>query len=131
MQRHGHQRIGVADDLAAGGRHPAPHGRGEIKAIAVFQRMDQSAGDIVVAHGGAGAVVGRRVGERLHRRHARPRIKGERDAQPLAVGWRDEGELGPAGGAEAITADRLAAGGAKLWQRHVDDEAERRAQRTG
>ncbi len=39
--------------------------------------------------------------------------------------------LRPAGRAQPGVADRLAAGGAKLRQRHVDDQAERRAQRAG
>src|SRR5262249_41266548 len=58
--------------------------------------MDELARDIVVAHRRAGTVVGRRIGDRFHRQEARPAIEGERNAEPLAIGRRDERELGPA-----------------------------------
>ena len=51
--------------------------------------MHQRAGDVVVAHRGAGPVIGRRIGDRLHRQHAGAGIVGERNAEPLAVGRRD------------------------------------------
>ena len=131
VQRHRHQRVGLAQERAPGIRHPAAHGGREVEPVAVFERMHQRARDLVVAHRGAGAVIGRRIGNRFHRQDAGTGIVGERDAEPLAVGRGDERQLGPAGGAQPGVADRLAAGGAKLRQRDVDDQAERRAQRAG
>ena len=73
-------------------------------------------GDVVVAHRRAGALVGRRIGDRLHRQDAGAGIVGERNAEPRTIGRRDEGELAPAGRAEARcrsrdrgTTDRAAA----------------------
>ena len=72
MQRHRDQRVGIRREFAAGARHPAAHRRGEIEPVAIFERMDQRARDIVVAHRRAGALIGRRIGDRLHRQHAGP-----------------------------------------------------------
>ena len=127
MQRHRHQRIGLVQQFAAGARHPAAHGGREIEPVAVFQRMHQRARDLVVAHRGARPVVGRRVGDRLHRQHARAGIVGERNAEPLAIGRRDERELRPAGRAQAVAADRLAAGRAERRQRDIERAPENRA----
>ena len=93
VQRHRHDGVGVGEQLAPGIRHPASHGRGEIEPVAVFQGMDELARDVVVAHGGARAMIGRRIGDRLHRQQARPAVERERNAEPLAIGRRDEGEL--------------------------------------
>src|SRR5262249_5840396 len=103
-------------------------GRGEVEPVAVFQGMDELARDIVLAHGGAGAVIRRRIGDRLHRQEARPAIEGEWDAEPLAIGRRDERELGPAGGTQTRAVDRLATGRAQLRQRNVEHEPQARAQ---
>ena len=90
MQRHWHQRIGVGEQLAAGPCHPSPHGRREVEPVAVFQGMDELARDLVVAHCRAGPVIRGRIGNRLHRQQARPGIEGERNAESLAIGRRDE-----------------------------------------
>ncbi len=71
------QRVGVGEQLAAGARHPAAHHRREIEPVAVFEGMHQRAGDVVVAHRGAGAVIGRRIGDRLHRQQAGAGIVGK------------------------------------------------------
>ena len=126
VQRHRNEGVGVGEELAAGMRHPASHHRREVEPVAVFQRMDELARDIVVAHGGAGAVIGRRIGDGFHRQEAGPAIETERDAEPLAIGRRDERELGPARRAQTGAFDRLAAGGAKLRQRDVDERARTR-----
>ena len=55
-----------------------------------LKRMHQRAGDVVVAHRGAGAVIGRRIGDRLHRQQAGAGIVGERNAEPRAIGRLDE-----------------------------------------
>ena len=52
--------------------------------------MDQRARHVVVAHRRARPVIGRRIGDRLHRQDAGARIIGERNAEPLAIGRRDE-----------------------------------------
>jgi hypothetical protein len=49
-----------------------------------------SARDIVIAHRGARPVVGRRIGDRLHRMQAGAGIVGERDAEPSAIRRLDE-----------------------------------------
>ena len=95
VQRHRHQRVGLAQERAPGVRHPAAHGGREVEPVAVFEGMHQRARDLVVAHRGAGAVIGRRIGDRLHRQDAGSGIVGERDAEPLAVGRGDERELVP------------------------------------
>src|SRR5262245_38630103 len=128
VQRHRNDGVGVGKQLAAGTRHPASHGRGEIEPVAVFQGMDELARDIVVAHGGASAVIRRRIGDRFHRQETRSAIEGERDAEPLAIGRGDERELGPADGTQTRAVDRLATGRAKLRQRDVEHEPEARAQ---
>ena len=127
----GIERIGVRQQFAPGARHPAAHGGREVEPVAVFQRMHQRARDVVVAHRGAGPVIGRRIGDRLHRQHARAGVVGERNAEPLAIGRRDQRELRPARRAQAVAADRLAAGRAKRRQRHVQRAAEKRAEWRG
>src|SRR6516164_8522909 len=127
VQRYRNDGVAVSKQLAAGTRHPASHGRGEVEPVAVFQGMDELARDIVVAHRRAGAVVGWRIGDRFHRQEAWPAIEGERNAEPLAIGRRDEGELGPASRTQTRAVDRLATGRAKLRQRDVNHESEARA----
>src|ERR1700745_3848313 len=83
---------------------------------------------VVVAHRRAGAVVGWRIGDCFHRQQAWPAVEGERNAEPLAIGRRDEGELGPASRTQTRAVDRLATGRAKLRQRDVNHEPEARAQ---
>jgi len=65
MQRHGDQRVGLSQQLAAGACHPlAEHGR-EIEPVAVFERVYQFARDVVLTHRGARPVVSGRVGDHL------------------------------------------------------------------
>ncbi len=91
MQRHRDERIGLGQEFASGARGPAAERRRQIEAVAVFERMHQRAGDIVITHRGAGSCVGRRIGDRLHREEARAGIVGEGNAQPLAIRPCDEG----------------------------------------
>src|SRR5499427_1272056 len=128
VQRHRNDGVVVSKQFAAGTRHPASHGRGEVEPVAVFQGMDELARDIVVAHRRAGAIVGWRIGDCFHRQEAWPAIEGERNAEPFAIGRRDERELGPAGWTQTRTVDRRATGRAKLRQRDVNHEPEARAQ---
>ena len=60
MQRHRQQRVGVGQQLAAGARHPAAHHRRQIEPVAIFEGQHQRARDVVIAHRGARAVIGRR-----------------------------------------------------------------------
>jgi hypothetical protein len=66
VQRHGNQGVGAVQQFAPGTRHPAAHDRREVDPVAILQGMHQGARDVVVAHGGAGPVIGRRIGDRLH-----------------------------------------------------------------
>jgi len=128
MQRHRHERVGIVGQLAPGPRHPAAHGRRQIEPVAVFERMHERARDVVVAHRRAGAGEGGRMGDRLGRQHAGPRVVAERRAQPLAERRRDERQLRPARGAQAaVIADETAAGRAQRRQAEVEGEAERGA----
>jgi len=79
-----------AEQFPAGARHPAAHRGGEIGAILVFQGVHQRTRDVVIAHRGPGARVGRRIGDRFHRQQAGAGIVGEGDAEPRAVGRLDE-----------------------------------------
>ena len=123
VQRHRHERIGIAQELLACTCHPAPDHRREIHPVAVFERVDQRARDIVVAHRGAGALIGRRFGDRLHRQDAGAGVIRKGNAETRAVRRCDEGELAPAGGAEAAVGHQIAAGRAERRQRHVEASA--------
>ena len=96
MQRHGDKRVGLGQKLASGLGDEASHHRCKVKAIGIFKGMDQRAGYLVKSHGGPGAMVGRRVGDGLHGQDAWSRVIHERNAEPLAIGPGDEGQLGPA-----------------------------------
>ena len=125
VQRYRNQHIGLVEQFTAGPRHPAAHGGRQIGAILVFQRMHQRARDVVIAHRGAGARIGRRIGDRLHRQQAGAGIVDKGNAEPRAKRRRDERQLGPAFGADAFAVDRLAAGHAQRRQRDVEREFRR------
>jgi hypothetical protein len=93
MQRHRNDDVGVGQELGARARHPSAHHRGEIGAVLIFERVNHRARHVVIAHGGAGAAVGRRIGDRFHRQQAGPRVVDEGDAQPLAIRPLDERHL--------------------------------------
>ncbi len=122
VQRYRNQHIGLAEQFPAGARHPAAHRRRQIGAVLVFQRMHQRARDVVIAHRGAGARIGRRIGDRLHRQQAGAGIVDKGNAEPRAKRRRDERQFRPAGGADAFAVDRLAAGDAQRRQRDVERE---------
>ena len=129
MQRHRHDDVGSREKRATGIRHPASHGGSKIEPIAIFQGVDQRASDIVIAHHGARPVIGGWIADRLHREQARAAVEREWNAEPLAIGRRDERQLRPASRAQSLVADRLATGGAEVGQSNINDQAERRAQR--
>jgi len=123
------QGIGIRQQFVPGPCHPAPHGGREVEPVAVFQRMDQRPRDVVVANRGACPVIGRRIGDRLHRKDARAGVIGKRNAEALAIGRRDQRKLRPARRAEAVAANRLAAGRAEGRQRDIQRPAEERSER--
>ena len=125
VQRYRDQYIGLAEQFPARPRHPAAHGGGQIGAILVFQRVHQRARDVVIAHRGAGARIGRRIGYRFHRQQAGAGIVDKGNAEPGAKRRRDERQFRPAGGADAFAVDRFAAGDAQRRQRDVERELRR------
>jgi hypothetical protein len=52
--------------------------------------MHERARDLVISHRGAGALIGRWTGDRLHREHLGTGIVDEGDAEPRAIGRFDE-----------------------------------------
>ena len=122
MQRHRNQHIGLGEQFLAGPRHPAAHCGGEIGAVLVFQRMHQRSRHVVVTHRGAGARIGRRIGDGFHREQVRAGIVDKGNAEPRAKRRRDERQFGPASGADADARDRFAAGDAKRRQCDVERE---------
>ena len=120
MQRHRNQRVGLLEQIMTGSRHPAAHRGCQIGAVLVFQRMHQRSRDVVIAYGGAGALIGRRIGDGLHRQHAGTGIVDKGNAEPRAIRRCDERQLGPAICADAFAIDRFAAGDAQRRQRDVE-----------
>ncbi len=96
MQRHRDQRVGFGENFASRLADPASHHRRNVELVAIFEGMNERPRNLVEAHGGASALIGRRVGDRCHRQDARTRVIGERNAKTLAIGTGDEGELRPA-----------------------------------
>ncbi len=127
MQGNRHQRIGLGQKFPAGLADPAPHHRREVEPIATFKGMHQSPRNFVEAYRGAGAMVGRRVGDRFHGQDARTRVIDERNAEPLAIGPGDEREFRPARRTEPFTFDRLAASRAQPRQGEIERGAQQRA----
>jgi predicted amidophosphoribosyltransferase len=79
----------------------------------------------------AGALVCRRVGNRFHRQDARPRIVRERNAEPLAIGAGDEGQLRPAGRTKPAPLDWRAAGRAERRQSEIERGSQHGPRRGG
>ena len=69
-------------------------------------------------------LIGRRIGDRFHRQHARARVIDERNAEPLAIRRVMKESFDQHAGQSRLAFDRLAAGGAERRQREI----ERRAQ---
>jgi hypothetical protein len=82
--------------------------------------MHQRARDVIIAHRGAGARIGRRIGDRFHRQQAGAGIVDKGNAEAWAKRRRDERQFGPAFRADAFAGDRLAAGDAQRRQRDVE-----------
>src|SRR5690242_9676314 len=98
------ERVRVGEQGPAGLGHPPAHGRSEIEPVVILEGMNESAGDIIKANGGAGASIGGWIGDRLHREDAGTRIVDEGDAEPFAIGRGDERQLRPARSAQAAWA---------------------------
>src|SRR5215469_8671282 len=85
MQGHRDQRIGLGEEFAPGLADPAAHHWCKVKPIAIFKRVHQGPRNLVESHRGASAVIGWRIGNRLHRQDAGSRVIDERRAEPLAI----------------------------------------------
>ena len=127
MQGNRHQHVGLVEQFMPSARHPAAHGRRQIGAVLVFQCVHQRARHVVIAHRSAGALIGRRIGDRLHRQQFGTGIVDKGNAEPRAEWRRDEREFCPARRTNAFAIDRLAAGHAQRRQRDVEREAARHA----
>src|SRR4029079_1922421 len=84
--------------------------------------MHTRARDGVTAHRGAGALVRRWVGDRLHRQQFRAGIVDKGNAEPRTERLSDERQFRPACRANTLAIDRLAAGNAQRRQRDVERE---------
>ena len=132
MQRHGHNDIGRLHAAIAGAQHPSGHHRREIGAVAVFQRMHENAGEVIVECDGAQPVEGWRAGDGVGAENAGAEIVREGRAEHFAIGPLDEGELGPAMGAEArLAAEKHAAAGAGRRINGIERHARKAAQPAG
>ena len=120
VQRYRNQRVGLLQELAPGPRHPASHRRREIGAVLVLQRMHQRARDVVLAHRGARALIGGRIGNRFHRQQPGSGIVDKGNAEFWTKRRRDERQSCPALGADAFAVHRFAAGDAQRRQRDVE-----------
>ena len=102
MERHRHEDGIARPELSTGDGHQARAEPGELRPVAVFQPTDELAGDLVVDHGGPGAMKGRRVGNGF----GRPRVgaEGDLEGQPKdgAIGRRDRTEF-----PETVTTERI------------------------
>ncbi len=136
VQRHRDDGVGLGEQFAAGIGHPAPHHRGEVEPVAVFEGVHELLGDVVVADRGPRPLVGRRIGDCRGREPTRSIVwwsvlEREGGAEPGAIRRRDEAKLAPASRAQAGAVHGLAAGGAVLRQRHVGHEPQRGPQHVG
>jgi hypothetical protein len=127
MQRHRHQRVSLRKQFAARIADPAPHHRRQIKAVAIFEGVDKGARNLVEPHRRTRPVIDRGLGDRLHRQDTWAGVVHERDAQPFAIGPRDEGELRPARRAEPLALDRRPTHGTELRQGDVERCTQKRA----
>jgi hypothetical protein len=82
--------------------------------------MHQRSCDVVIAHRGAGALIGRRIGNRFHRQQAGAGIIDKGNAEFSTKRRRNERQSCPAFGADAFAVDRFAAGDAERRQRDVE-----------
>jgi hypothetical protein len=87
--------------------------------------MHQCPRYVIEADGGAGTLVGGRVGDRLHGKDAGAGIVDKGNTEPFAIRPADEGELRPAGRAESFALDRLAADCAQARQSEIERGAQR------
>ena len=109
MQRDRHDSVSLGQKVGAGARHPAAHNGCKIEPVAIFKRMDQIFRYLVIAHSRPRPAISRRIGLRLHGQDIRTRVIDKGDAELFAEWPLDRRELRPAGGAEAMIRDRLAA----------------------
>ena len=116
----------------AGADHPAGHHDGEIGAIAIFQAVDERAGNAVMDGDGSQPLEHRRIGDGVGRQNAGTEIMGERHAENLAIGPLDQPQCRPAGRANAtMLADHAAASAADRRIDGIDRRGHQTAQASG
>ena len=124
MERHRHDDLGIGEELGAGAGHHGAERPAKLEPVAVFEAVDELAGDVVIARRGAGPLEHRRIGDRGRRQQGHAEIDRERRAEALAIGPLDELDVRPAAGAERV---RLAGCPAAADAGRRIDDAEHRA----
>jgi hypothetical protein len=122
----GTRASGLGEDFTPGAADPAAHHRREVEPVAIFESMHQGARYLVEAHGGAGSAVGRRISDCFHGQDARAGVIDEGNAEPLAIGPRNEGKLRPTGRAQPVAFHRFAADRAQARQSDIEGRAQQR-----
>ena len=122
VQRYRDQHVGLLEQFTAGPRHPAAHGRRQVGAVLVFQRVHQC-----LARRRRSAPRRGRAHRPADRRSppsttVRGRDRRQRECRAAGSRRRDERQFRPAGGADAFAVDRFAAGDAQGRQRDVERE---------
>ena len=124
MKRHRRHQIGVGQQLRAGPRHPAAAGAGNVSAIAVLERQDQATALVIVRQRRTCPAIARRTRRAGTAQGAFAGMLGEGIGAAHAIGWSDEGEARPAGGAQRTRRfDDLAATQAERRQHRVEHHA--------
>ena len=126
MQRHRNQCVGLAEKFVPSPTDPVAHHWCKVKPVAIFECVHQRARNLVETHRCASAIIGRRVGNRLHRQDARSGVIDEGRAQPLAIGSRNERQFGPACRTQPAALDRLTARRTKWRQREIEHAPQHR-----
>ena len=86
MQRHRHDHIGFVQQTRARAVQPAREAGHEIEPVGMLERQDRTAAVFVIAHDGAGAVEGRRIGEAGRAKRVAARIEFEGQSAAGAAG---------------------------------------------
>ena len=112
MQRHRRQEIGVGEHIRAGARHPASDRPGELGAVGIFEPMRERARrPVLEPRHRPGAGEHGRIGHRLGRDEALPKVLLERRPETLAKRPLDESHRAPAARAERSMQIRRGAAG--------------------
>src|SRR5262249_40600763 len=93
--------VGCGEGVGAGAQQEPRHQDAGLMPVAVFERMREAARRIIEQERGAGAVPAGRIGKGCGTHRTLALVIGEWNGELLAEGRLDEGELRPAGNAEA------------------------------